>query len=206
MDQRIDLDVPFAEKDKARALGARWDPAGKTWYMPAGLDPRPFQRWRPTSEDEADTELVPPVFSVESRTACWKCGTDTRVATVAATSFVCLSEPEGRIEPNLYLFSGIWHLPSQLLEAMRQINTGYRRRFSKTAVANYFMNNCSCGAQLGDFFMHSEPGGAFFPMSPDAARAIRLRQLDVRGRLAIGASPSMACPNLILDYGQRVTL
>jgi len=30
------LDVPFAEKDKAKALGARWDPQARRWY-----DPRP---------------------------------------------------------------------------------------------------------------------------------------------------------------------
>jgi hypothetical protein len=38
------LDVPYAEKDEAKALGARWDPAAKRWF-----DPRPptagLQRW-----------------------------------------------------------------------------------------------------------------------------------------------------------------
>ncbi|WP_263251283.1 DUF5710 domain-containing protein [Saccharopolyspora rosea] len=31
---RIWLDVPFAEKDEAKSLGARWDPAEKRWYAP----------------------------------------------------------------------------------------------------------------------------------------------------------------------------
>jgi hypothetical protein len=31
---RIWLDVPFAEKNEAKALGARWDPAEKRWYAP----------------------------------------------------------------------------------------------------------------------------------------------------------------------------
>lgn len=38
------LDVPYAEKDAAKALGARWDPQTKRWY-----DPRPpsdgLDRW-----------------------------------------------------------------------------------------------------------------------------------------------------------------
>ena len=38
------LDVPFGEKDEAKALGARWDPAARRWF-----DPRPvsadLQRW-----------------------------------------------------------------------------------------------------------------------------------------------------------------
>lgn len=39
------LKVPFAEKDEAKALGARWDAAIKKWYVPAGVDPAPFARW-----------------------------------------------------------------------------------------------------------------------------------------------------------------
>jgi hypothetical protein len=41
---RVYLDVPFGEKDEAKALGARWDPAVKRWF-----DPRPptrgLERW-----------------------------------------------------------------------------------------------------------------------------------------------------------------
>ncbi|MGQ0480973.1 MAG: DUF5710 domain-containing protein [Pseudonocardia sp.] len=39
---RAYLDVPYADKDAAKALGARWDPHAKRWYDPnppsAGLD------------------------------------------------------------------------------------------------------------------------------------------------------------------------
>jgi hypothetical protein len=31
---RVYLDVPFCDKDTAKALGARWDPAAKRWYDP----------------------------------------------------------------------------------------------------------------------------------------------------------------------------
>lgn len=39
------LRVPYAEKDEAKQLGARWDPKRKKWYVPAGADPAPFARW-----------------------------------------------------------------------------------------------------------------------------------------------------------------
>jgi hypothetical protein len=29
---RIDLNVPYSEKDYAKSKGARWDPVKKTWY------------------------------------------------------------------------------------------------------------------------------------------------------------------------------
>jgi len=37
--------VPFAEKDQAKALGARWDATRKKWYVPSGVDIEPFSRW-----------------------------------------------------------------------------------------------------------------------------------------------------------------
>lgn len=39
------LNVPYAEKDEARALGARWNPGRKRWYVPAGVALEPFQKW-----------------------------------------------------------------------------------------------------------------------------------------------------------------
>jgi hypothetical protein len=41
------LKVPFAEKDEAKRLGARWDSARKKWYAPSGTDLTPFSRWLP---------------------------------------------------------------------------------------------------------------------------------------------------------------
>lgn len=34
---RINLQVPFNEKDAAKRLGARWDGDGKIWYVPEGV-------------------------------------------------------------------------------------------------------------------------------------------------------------------------
>ncbi|MFC7517188.1 DUF5710 domain-containing protein [Herbaspirillum sp. GCM10030257] len=41
------LNVPFAEKDQAKGLGARWDAARKKWYVPHGVDANLFSRWLP---------------------------------------------------------------------------------------------------------------------------------------------------------------
>jgi len=41
----IILEVPFKEKDLAKALGAWWDPEIKKWFVPKGRDSTPFTRW-----------------------------------------------------------------------------------------------------------------------------------------------------------------
>ena len=43
------LNVPFAEKDQVKALGALWHADQKRWVVPAGLDLTPFASWLESS-------------------------------------------------------------------------------------------------------------------------------------------------------------
>ena len=47
---RINLVTPFAEKDAAKALGARWDSTKKQWYIVDVDDLTPFLRWIPDGD------------------------------------------------------------------------------------------------------------------------------------------------------------
>lgn len=47
---RINLVTPFAEKDAAKALGARWDSKARNWYIVDVVDLTPFLRWIPNME------------------------------------------------------------------------------------------------------------------------------------------------------------
>ena len=49
------LNVPYAEKDQARELGARWNPTRKRWYVPDGVALEPFARWLDKGGDGAST-------------------------------------------------------------------------------------------------------------------------------------------------------
>lgn len=52
------LTAGFRDKDKVKALGARWDPDQKAWYAPAGADLALFRAWLPAGFDEPG-ELLP---------------------------------------------------------------------------------------------------------------------------------------------------
>ena len=88
------INVPYAEKDQAKALGAKWNAKEKVWYVPDGLDMAPFQKWMPKVEVSA---AVTPVENATVRekelgwltlarclgrgplvllhsTGCWSCG------------------------------------------------------------------------------------------------------------------------------------
>jgi hypothetical protein len=49
------LNVPYAEKDQARELGARWNPTRKRWYVPNGVALEPFERWLPKEGEPASS-------------------------------------------------------------------------------------------------------------------------------------------------------
>lgn len=51
MTNRTYLNVPYAQKDEAKRLGARWDPSNKAWYIPSTTDTTPFQLWLPHPSD-----------------------------------------------------------------------------------------------------------------------------------------------------------
>lgn len=50
------LKVPYKERESAKALGARWDPDVRQWYVPPGRDVSPFAGW--LANASASTEVV----------------------------------------------------------------------------------------------------------------------------------------------------
>jgi antirestriction protein ArdC/phage/plasmid primase-like uncharacterized protein len=59
------ISVPFKDKDEAKELGAKWDRAKRSWYVPPGADAAVFDKWTakpPAQENQPDspTPLVDP--------------------------------------------------------------------------------------------------------------------------------------------------
>ena len=63
---RIDLKVPYAEKDQAKVHGARWDRENQTWYASPGTDLENLKRWLPRGVLTESTEPnQPPAKAAE---------------------------------------------------------------------------------------------------------------------------------------------
>ena len=52
-DQKVFLAVPYREKERAKAAGARWNPEAKLWYAPVGADMAKLKAWLPEKTPEA---------------------------------------------------------------------------------------------------------------------------------------------------------
>jgi hypothetical protein len=64
---RHNLKVPFADKEAAKKLGARWDAARKIWYVADNADIAPFAKWSPTPHDASSSAPVS-IKTVPART------------------------------------------------------------------------------------------------------------------------------------------
>ena len=56
---RIDLRVPYAQKEEAKAFGARWDQGNQTWYAPPGTNLEHLKRWLPEGVLDEPEEPFP---------------------------------------------------------------------------------------------------------------------------------------------------
>ncbi|MGH8855945.1 MAG: DUF5710 domain-containing protein [Telluria sp.] len=53
------LTVPYAEKDEAKALGARWNPTKRRWYVPDGVAVDAFAKWAGQGADSGPASGAP---------------------------------------------------------------------------------------------------------------------------------------------------
>jgi hypothetical protein len=186
----MDLKVPYAEKDEAKALGALWEPSRRCWYVPPGLDLRPFGRWMPPPDTGTPglNLRASEAYVVTAPRRCWRCAKTTIVAGfLMAPGFEDFSVWEGEIDGEGRWGGGegwafaqyIDALPSSVAAQAIARAPRYRRAFSKTTRSQYWANHCSeCRALQGDFHLFEEPGEAFLPVNRQdivGHRAFRLR-------------------------------
>ena len=135
--ERIYLYVPYPERERARSLGARWDPQVCLWYATPRMKLARFARWRPIWPLEDDPTVT--VLGIDSQ--CWKCRAHT--LTVAACQYD---------DQFTFAHRGVLQvLASQLtVERMSELGAGpLRPRYSKVTKQSNWSNGCvECDALL----------------------------------------------------------
>lgn len=62
------IDVPFKDKNEAKALGAKWDRQEQSWYIPSGVLAAAFSRWsEPGGRTTDDRSEVTPRLQIPDR-------------------------------------------------------------------------------------------------------------------------------------------
>ena len=110
-------------------------------------------------------------------------------------------EMKGKLKEAAGVVTG--NRPFPVFKFVAQRNYRYMKRHSRTAGETYYANTCECGANFGDFYLFSEPGGAFLPDSDEAAASIQLETLPFTGTLRFASSYSVGIGEYILRHAKR---
>ena len=152
-------------------------------------------------------KITSPIYLLRSYESCWKCGSNEQVIAIATTSLVDEEEddvPESicsQEEPAL--LNNIVNMPRVFLDHLRAAHPLFQKRMSSTAGHSYYMNTCTCGAHFGDFYLFSEPGGAFFPDNAEQAKAITIEELPFEGSFEFLCSYSVGLGSFIFEHARR---
>ena len=81
----LKINVPFKDKDEAKAKGAFWDAESKTWYVPKHKEYNDFLPWINSSNFSIIAQA--PFFIAVNKRTCWKCSELTTVVSLASDNF-----------------------------------------------------------------------------------------------------------------------
>lgn len=150
--------------------------------------------------DEDELKLLPPLFMIGKKIACWKCEGKMTVVALLAPNIVDVEE-----ENEAIVLSDVVELPQPILQYIQSRVPTYKYRYSKTVGGKYFANTCpSCGVISGDFFMHSEPGGPFFPTNEEEAKSLYITEVPLNGPVSIKAGYHIGTGEMILEYARKI--
>lgn len=197
----LKLKVTYQEKEEAKSKGAFWDTEYKTWYVPAHKDYNDFIKWIDTGKFSIIGKK--PFYVAHNKRACWKCSELTEVIALASNRFYELdyvniddendSSQKWFEQDYFSFFSTPEYIDKEIIELIQQKFPFYKFGYSKTINGKYWANHCqSCNALQGDFFNHSEPGGAFFPTSIEECQEIKLIEVPSKFDLTLSAGTGMS--------------
>lgn len=186
------LNVPYSEKEEAKALGAKWNPKVKKWYADVPQkEYLKFSKWILKNTDDAII-AAEYIFIVEGRNTCWKCGKSTRVVGLGVSQHIHIFDDgdgpqyefvENYIDPGDELHLA-WtdceeNIPPKLRKYLMEkysVKTGY----SKTIGGKCFANHCDhCGALQGNWFLFNEVDSPLCPLVEGAELAEQMSKLKI---------------------------
>lgn len=182
---RTELDVPFSHKDKAKALGAKWDRAKKIWYVPDGVNPEPFAAWLP-GVDRSDPS-APYIYLVLGKRECWKCHEQTTVAAFGIPYRVA-EDSGSKAAPNAApAMDDAGHIVIDTARA-NAVAIAPALGCVPAEIRDYLRERC--GALQGSHYLFEEPTSPFALTAINKLPALEFVRVEVAGVYGIPASQS----------------
>lgn len=157
----------------------------------------------------SDEEIISSPWFVlaESTEECWSCGSDTKVFAILLPKIedemkVRKADEEDISAPTPCSLSNISEVNDPVETYLKGLSPNFYSDHSGTAGHTYWMNHCEkCSAKIGDFYLHSKPGHAFFPVTDEEIRKIKLTRIDIPLEADAGWGESSWIDDLLEEAG-----
>lgn len=217
------FNVPYSEKEEVKALGARWNPKVKKWYITSSKENYiKFAKWIMADVGRAiiATDYI---YIIEGVNNCWKCGCPQTVVGIGVGKHYNLYEDstgQVQIEPSWEFeeygdeihvgWSGdASDFPPKLFRYLTE-NYSVKYCYSYTRGDSAFANYCKeCKSLQGNWYLFNEPGS---PLSScvsgnwliERMKKIKIYGIPIRDDLQMDAFETGFCENdyAYLRYGQ----
>ncbi|HWW04164.1 hypothetical protein [Collimonas sp.] len=133
-----------------------------------------------------DETICSPWFLLaESVEKCWSCSSDTKVFAILLPNVedgakVEVEDEDDTSAPTPCSLSNISDVNNAVETYLKGLSPHFFPDDSRTAGQTYWMNHCeNCSIKIGDFYLHSKPGHAFFPVTDEEIGRIKLRRIDI---------------------------
>ena len=206
------IDVPYAEKDEAKALGAKWNPKIKKWYVEKRKDYYKFTKWILGNNDSVYI-LCDYFYIIEGIHICFKCNKPTKVIGFGIQKYFEVYNPDIYDEENYFTYldedihiaSHIEPLPIELLSKLRE-KYNYYESYSKTINESYLANHCSnCKVIQGDFYLYGEVDTPFFIDSIEKAKQLKLYKIPLENDVIVDIDVGWGSNDYMIDeYAQKI--
>ena len=180
------LNVPYAQKEQAKAAGARWNPEVKKWYVSDRRNYHKCLAWI-----DGDAIICNQIYIVEGMHTCFRCQRPTRVVGFAFETFYELGDDTMEyFDDEIH----IGYINSKLPEALAaelQKRYNYFWGYSNTTKSYTYGNHCqnpACGVLQGNWFVFDEVDSPFFIDGPRSAGKLTLRRITLPNDIAVHAS------------------
>lgn len=197
------LNVSYEDKDKAKALGARWNPNVKKWYV---KDRKDYPKFMEFMGDD-NILVLDNLYLIQGFQECFRCHKQTRVIGFGLDKYLAmykylevdnykydrqkfardikLCEKDNF---DMHIVGPIDPIPSKLYKLIRQ-KYNYKNRYSKTTHTSSISNCCDyCDVLQGDFYLFYEVDSPFWIDSEEKLEKLKIYKFNLSRDILVSAN------------------
>ena len=196
------LNVPYAEKDEAKALGARWNPRFKKWCAVNKQEYYKFRKWY--KNKNTDLILLDHFYIIISEQRCLECQNSTPMISLVSDSYIMMEKERFQmVEKDINFIQDPNNLPEPLEKYLKE-NHKFYYDHPKTSRTNYFGNHChTCGMLQQKFSIYSQLDSPFMIDSVPKAESLNVLKIKLQFDLEMsGTVIWISCDHLIREHAK----